>query len=138
MSKNCHHLRHIVYAFTLCLLLSACQSNQQETTPQSSSQKQTSQQVQNSEQTVQQQPSEQTESSTAPPVVNLNLSKDFLEKIDADSQQKLSLEQQAKVSTDIAEKRKVKVSAGVLVDSEEEDLTKKLDGGKVNISIPFN
>ena len=37
-----------------------------------------------------------------------------------------------------AEQRKVKISGGVLVDENEKDLTKKMDGGEVKISVPFN
>ena len=138
MSTSYHNLRHIVYAFALCLLISACQSNQQESAPQSSPQKQISKQITNNEQKVLDQPEEQKERSTAPTKVNLNLSKELIEKIDSDSQQKLNLELHEKVSSKTAGNRKVKISAGVLVDKEEEDLTKKLDGGKVNISVPFN
>ncbi|MFK5926919.1 MAG: hypothetical protein QM483_09840 [Desulfuromusa sp.] len=74
----------------------------------------------------------------SPPAVNLDLSKELLEKIDADSQQELTLELQKKMEIETAEPRKVKISGGVLVDKNEKDLTKKMDGGEVKISVPFN
>lgn len=147
MSLNFQTFRKIVYTIALCFLISACQTDQQETAPKSTPQKQIAKQTQNNEQKVPVQPEEQKvldrpkeqkESSTATPQVNLSLSKELIDKIDSNSQQNLNTELDQQMVSESTEKRKVKISAGALIDKEEEDLTKKLDGGKVNITIPFN
>ncbi|MCD6580989.1 MAG: hypothetical protein J7K90_04235 [Desulfuromusa sp.] len=78
------------------------------------------------------------ETPASPPAVNLDLSKELLEKIDADSQQELTLKLQRKMEIETAEQRKVKISGRVLIDENEKDLTRKIDGGEVKISVPFN
>lgn len=69
------------------------------------------------------------------PSVDLNLSEGFLKKLDSD--QNLAFEPPKPIAIETAQQRKIKVSGGVLLDSENEDLLEKVDGGEVKISIPL-
>lgn len=71
-----------------------------------------------------------------PPSVDLNLSDEFLKKLDGD--QNLASDPLEKVAKETAQERKIKVSGGVLFDPENGDMLEKVDGGKVKISIPLN
>ena len=69
--------------------------------------------------------------------VDLNVSDKYLKQLGDNEQDSLAkLPPQAEKEAE--ERRKIKVSGGVLLDNEQEQLTDKLDGGKVNISIPMN
>ncbi len=70
-----------------------------------------------------------------PPHVDLNLSDGFLKKLD--SNQNLASDPPEQIAKKTAQERKIKVSGGVLLDSKNQDLLEKVDGGKVNISIPL-
>ena len=134
-----NRLQHICYAIVLCFLVASCQSDQEASTPQSSIQKQVPAQVQiDKPQKAPVQDDIKEESPATPPAVNLDLSKELLEKITANSQQELTVELQEKMEIEAAEQRKVKISGGVLIDKNENELAKKMDGGEVKISVPFN
>ena len=134
-----NRLQYLCYALVLCFLISSCQSDKESSVSQPPTQKQAPAPVQIEKlQKTPKQEDIKEERLMAPPTVNLDLSKELLEKIGADSQQELTLELQEKMEVETAELRKVKISGGVLVDKNEEDLTKKMDGGEVKISIPFN
>ena len=134
-----NRLQHICYAIVLCFLVASCQSDQEASTPQPSIQKQAPAQVQiDKPQKTPVQDDIEEEKPATPPAVNLDLSKELLEKIAANSQQELTVELQEKIEIETAGQRKVKISGGVLIDKNENDLAKKMDGGEVKISVPFN
>ncbi|SEA74596.1 hypothetical protein SAMN05660420_03037 [Desulfuromusa kysingii] len=72
------------------------------------------------------------------PAVDLTLSDGFLKQIDADAEDEFLTQLPPQGEDEAAEKRKVKISGGVLLDADNEVLVDKVDGGKVNISIPLN
>lgn len=136
-------LRQTCYAITLCFLLASCQSNQEASVSPPPSPTQTTVQIPAQTQTnnPQKAPSQDNIKELKPAaatVVDLSLSKELLEKIDADSQRELNLELQEKIVNETAEQRKMKISGGVFVDKNEQDLTRKVDGGEVKFSVPFN
>ena len=69
--------------------------------------------------------------------VDLKVSGDYLEKIDEESEDYLVTPPKPGESV-IGSPRKIEVSGGVILDDKEKDLTKKLDGGEVEIKIPIN
>ena len=69
--------------------------------------------------------------------VNLNVSKDFLDKVEAQDRQAADLRQPGTVAINDKEKREIKLGGGVLVDKDEENLTKKIDGAEINLTVPF-
>ena len=71
------------------------------------------------------------------PSVDLNLSGDFLKKIDDEEQNYLS-DPLPQIGDDVTQKRKIKISGGVLLDTDKEVMADKVDGGKINISIPLH
>jgi len=71
-----------------------------------------------------------------PPSIDLNLSDEFLKKLDGD--QNLASDPLEQVAKETAQGRKIKVSGGVSFDQENGDPLEKVDGGKVKISIPLN
>ena len=136
---NLNRLQHICYAIALCFLLSSCQADQEATAPQSLNQKQTPGQIQTStSQEAPLQDNRREEKPVPPPAINLNLSKEILEEIAANSHQEQTSALQEKIENGVVDKRKMKISGGVLIDKDEEDLTKKVDGGEVLLSVPFN
>ena len=70
--------------------------------------------------------------------VNLNVSEDFLNKVEASDRQTAELRQPGAVTISNKEKRKIELGGGVTVDKEEKDLTQKIDGGEVTLTIPFD
>ncbi len=134
-----NRLQHICYAIVFCFLISSCQSDKETSVLQPPAQKQTSEQIQPGKtQKVSVLHDMQEIKPATPPVVNLELSKELLDQIVANSQQVQTSDMQKKMEIDTAELRKVKISGGILIDKNEEDLTKKVDGGEVKISLPFN
>lgn len=132
-----NRLQHIGYTLVFCFLIASCQADKEASAPLPPTKKQAPIQVQtNQPQKVQE--AIKAEIQETLPVVNLNLSKELLEKIDVSSRQELELKLQKNMENETTEQRKVKISGGVLVDQDETDLIKKMDGGKVNISVPFN
>lgn len=71
------------------------------------------------------------------PHVDLKVSDEVLQRIDAKEQSYL-LDPPPQIGEKIAQKRKVKISGGVLLDADKERMVDKVDGGKMNISIPLN
>ncbi len=71
-------------------------------------------------------------------VVELELSKDFYDKIDINHQQTDYLSQPEAVTINSKEKRKIELDGKLLVDKDEKDLQKKIDGGEVVLTIPFD
>jgi hypothetical protein len=67
----------------------------------------------------------------------LNVSDQFLKQIDDKGDVYIS-EPPPQAGIEESKKRKVKISGGVLLDTDKEELVDKVDGGKVNISIPLN
>ncbi|MEE4254073.1 MAG: hypothetical protein V2I50_08545 [Desulfuromusa sp.] len=71
------------------------------------------------------------------PYVDLKISDKVLKQID-DKEQDYLLEPPPQMVEKMAQKRKVKISGGVLLDADKERMVDKVDGGKMNISIPLN
>ncbi|MDX2481756.1 MAG: hypothetical protein QNK24_15650 [Desulfuromusa sp.] len=69
----------------------------------------------------------------APISVDLNVSETFLKQLDENEENFL-----AKLLPLSEKSRKIKISGGVLLDGDKEELSDRLDGGNVNISIPLN
>jgi hypothetical protein len=69
--------------------------------------------------------------------VDLNVSGEFLKQIDDKEQNYLSVPPPP-IGEEVTKKRKVKISGGVLLDTDKVEMVDKVDGGKVNISIPLN
>ena len=63
--------------------------------------------------------------------VDLDLSKDFLDQVEASDRQAANLRQPETVTISSKEKREIKLGGGVAVDKEEKDLTQKIDGGEI-------
>ncbi|MDX2493366.1 MAG: hypothetical protein QNK27_00190 [Desulfuromusa sp.] len=72
-----------------------------------------------------------------PTSVDLNVSDTFLKQLDENEKDFLA-ELPPQTEKEALKSRKIKIGGGVLLDSDKEELTDKLDGGKVNISIPLN
>lgn len=71
------------------------------------------------------------------PSVDFSVSDNYLKNID-DSDKNYLEQPPIELGKGVAEKRKVKISGGVLLDTKNEVMLDKLDGGKINISIPLN
>ncbi len=67
--------------------------------------------------------------------VDLSVSAEHVQKLDEDKA--LIIETPAIGAVKGAEKRKIELSGEVLLDKEEEELTDKVEGGKVKLSIPL-
>ncbi|WP_321371633.1 hypothetical protein [uncultured Desulfuromusa sp.] len=66
-----------------------------------------------------------------------SVSEEFLNQIDDNGENYLQ-QLPSQLGKDKAEKRKVKISGGVLLDADKEVMIDRVDGGRVNLSIPLN
>lgn len=134
------HLKHCFYLILLFFLLLPCQPVKAESMPQLSAAEQVStpNQIGKSPMVPMQNNIIMDKKSKTSLTINLNLPQEQLEKIDADSQQELRSELHDKMSVETTEQRKIEIRGEVLIDQEEEELINKVDGGKVEISVPFH
>ncbi|MCK4502793.1 MAG: hypothetical protein KAU22_07130 [Desulfuromonadales bacterium] len=71
-----------------------------------------------------------------PTSIDLDISAEHFKKLD-DHDQNLLAEPPPEIVNAANQKRKIEISGEVLVDKEKQGLVEKIDGGKVNISIPL-
>jgi len=133
-------LTRLLTVIVFILVLSACQSDHEQTkvqvTPQTSGQ-QLEKVVVDEKKEIEPKTEQVTDTQKAQSSVDLSVSDQFLKQIDVEEEASLS-EPPPQIGKEETKKRKVKISGEVLLDTDKEAIVDKVDGGKVNISIPLD
>ncbi len=133
-------LTRLLTVIVFILVLSACQSDHEQTkvqvTPQTLGQ-QLEKVVVDEKKEIEPKTEQVTDTQKAQSSVDLSVSDQFLKQIDVEEEASLS-EPPPQIGKEETKKRKVKISGEVLLDTDKEAIVDKVDGGKVNISIPLD